>query len=243
MHSFTNPAFRPTFVSRIPKPAPIQPPRDLPPPLQELPSTSHMQMGPRPEVLPAGHPAQELTLHAPERQPAPGTDQLSIDQAKLQEAGEATGLQSIDPVRLLQLQHHDQQRAPGQLFARPGHDILAVISGEEGPSQQQQAAAADPVGGPSQISRDATGAQEQSMGSLEALDGDGTHFGDLCRRLVAVIEVPLLPWNCCFGLAVVLDASHAMAQTFTLPFHSVYKVTMAQLRFAVVSAPCCGCFW
>lgn len=37
MLAYINPAFNPAFVSRIPKPAPLQPP------LQELSSTSHMQ--------------------------------------------------------------------------------------------------------------------------------------------------------------------------------------------------------
>ena len=79
MLAYINPAFNPAFVSRIPKPAPLQPP------LQELSSTSHMQPAQQQQQLASTYvfsqPGHGITSFVsnddgPEAEPA-GPDPLS----------------------------------------------------------------------------------------------------------------------------------------------------------------------
>lgn len=196
MQAYTNPAFRPAFVSRIPKPTPHRPPEAKDPQpathlgnaaqqlLKELPSTSHMQPAWQPHALPAGfepegalHEAQ----HAQHRAVQGATD-LHTSQGLLD---------TTVPALSSQHQQHDdssvwQHDSSVQLFQLPGHEVMSVVWDDDSQVESQQhgiQAAARTAGHALHAGQES---MEQGSG---ARDEEQHHFADGCRRLVAVIEV------------------------------------------------------
>ena len=195
MHAYTNPAFCPAFVSRIPKPAPHRPlqakgtqPATTPGDaaqhtLKELPSTSHMQPAWPAHALPAGFEPRKL-LHDAQHA------QHSIDQGT---ADLHTSRRQPDlTVPALWTQHQQQDDSSVrqydssvQLFQRPGHEVMSVVWEDDSlvGSQPGVQAAASTAG-------HALHAEQQSVEQESgAGDEEQRQFADGCRRLVAVIEV------------------------------------------------------
>lgn len=185
MHAYTNPAFHPAFVSRIPKPGPHRPPQPKDPLsdtplgdapqqlLEELPSTSHMQPAPQPHVLPAGLESPGLL------QPAQHAQHSGVQ------------LDSVTPSSATRQQQQDdssvqQDDSLAQLFLRPGHEVVSVVWQEESPvaTQPHERQAAAMTAGHA-LRAELDGIQQGSSAEEEEQRG----FADGCRRLVAVIEV------------------------------------------------------
>lgn len=105
--AYVNPAFNPSFVSRIPKPAPLHPP------LQELSSTSQMQ------------PAQ------------PHHDMHALHAAHAQSSDLLTAKPNLSPMHLSsgeQQRVHQQQwqqLASARVFSQPGHQVTAVVCSDD----------------------------------------------------------------------------------------------------------------
>ena len=165
MHAYTNPAFCPAFVSRIPKPAPLHPPHKPGDPKQ---ISAHFKRNPRSPRLPL-----EQSQHNPEdpKQPAgtprPATrDPLhpleelpSTSQMQPAVPAMPTGFEmSLKLHRLGAIQHagqedsdrpqqeaaelppDDQQRptSSSNLFHQPGHAVVSVVSEDAVQSSHQQ---------------------------------------------------------------------------------------------------------
>lgn len=185
MHAYTNPAFHPAFVSRIPKPAPHRPPRakdpqpDTPPGdapqqfLEELPSTSQMQPAPQLHASPAGFESQGLL-------PSAQHAQRSAEQLDSTTSASATRQQQQDDLSV------QQDDSLAQLFQRPGHEVVSVVWQDESSAASQPydlQAAAMTAGRALHAELHST--QQGSSAEEEEQRG----FADGCRRLVAVIEV------------------------------------------------------
>ena len=220
MHAYTNPAFCPAFVSRIPKPAPVQPPRKPGDPKQisahikprspRLP-LEQSQHSPQDAKQPAGtpQPATRDPLHPLEELPSTSQMQPAVP------AMPAGFELSLKPHRLGALQHPgqgdsnrpqqaaaegviDAQHRPtssSHLFHQPGHAVASVVSEDAAPSShpQEHALGVSHAGKAGLHALHAepgafkhAGAAQQE-GEVDEWDEPG--FGDMCRRLAAVIEV------------------------------------------------------
>lgn len=196
MHAYTNPAFRPAFVSRIPKPAPHQPPQAKDPQpanhpgdvgqqlLKELPSTSHMQPAWQPHALPAGFEPEGALHEAQHAQHGAVQGPTDLHTSRRQ-------LNTTAPASSSQHQQQDgssvwQHDSSVQLFQQPGHEVMSVVWDDDsrvGSQHHDTQAAARTAGHALHAGQETV---EQGSG---AGDEEQRHFADGCRRLVAVIEV------------------------------------------------------
>ena len=199
MHAYTNPAFYPGFVSRIPKPGPQRPSQEkYPQPvhplgdaaqqlLKELPSTSQMQSAWQLHALPAGvEPTRLLheAQHAQHRAVQGATD-LHTSPQQLDKTVPASSTQHQQLQDDASVRQHDSS---AQLFQRPGHEVTSVVWEDDSRvgSQQHDVQAAAITAG------HALHAEHESMEQRSgARDEEQRCFADGCRRLVAVIEVGL----------------------------------------------------
>lgn len=177
MLAYLNPAFNPSFISRIPKPAPLQAP------LQELSSTSQMQPAQHHHALYAVHalPAASQTFKdgpssggQPDCRPG-GSSLLGMSDAQPP---------CSDPQAL---SHPQQLTVPSDhVFSQPGHAVASVVCTED--AQQ-----------PDQFVIDQTSSlhawTDQQLGLHADAESD-TDFGVTCQRLVAIIEVQSLASLC-----------------------------------------------
>lgn len=173
MLAYLNPAFSPSFVSRIPKPAPLQAP------LQELSSISQMQPAQQHRAL---HAEQLSAVPANRAAPLPG--QQHIMQAQPDRLPACAVPESSAP-----LLGHAKLPHSAQLFGQPGHDAVSVVCQDDAPSSQH--------GG--------SGGHQLQLLRGAASDPD---FGEICRRLVAIIEV-----GCCCCLACIRCNGRCLALT------------------------------
>ena len=206
MSAYTNPAFHPPFISRIPKPAPMHPThgsrdpsqplghlpaalRSSQQPLEELPSTSQMQPAPQQHALPAVFEKAATVVLSHGLHPGHHGDQ----EAK-------TGNQHSGPPQQQvgrQSAPADQQRhaSSAHLFHQPGHEVVSVVSEDATPSSRQQdhpAGASEGAATTGEGMHAWTDVWHQQGQQQEEEDGRGRcppSFGESCRRLVAVIEV------------------------------------------------------
>ena len=196
MHAYTNPAFHPAFVSRIPKPAPHRPlqakdPQPATTPgdaaqhfLKELPSTSHMQPAWQAHALPAGFETRKL-LHDAQHA------QHSVDQGTADLHTSRRQLDLTAPALCSQRQQQDdssvrQYDSSVQLFQRPGHEVMSIVWEDDSlvGSQQHGIQTAASTAGHDLHAEQQSVEQESGAG-----DEEQRQFADGCRRLVAVIEV------------------------------------------------------
>ena len=173
MLAYLNPAFNPSFISRIPKPAPLQAP------LQELSSTSQMQ--------PAQHHHALYAVHAlPVAGQTLKDGPSSAGQPDCRPGGSSLhGMSDVQPLCIdPQASTHPQQlAAPSEhVFSRPGHAVASVVC----PEDAQQ---------PDQFVTDQTSSlhawTDQQLGLRADAESD-SDFGVTCQRLVAIIEVQSL---------------------------------------------------
>jgi len=217
MHAYTNPAFCPAFVSRIPKPAPLHPPRKLGDPKQ---ISAHFKRNPRSPRLPleqSEHNSQDPKHPAGTPQPAtrdplhPLEELLSTSQMQPAVPAMPAAFElSLKPHRLGALQRAGQedrdrpQRAAAEdtsssnLFHQPGHEVVSVVSEDavQSSHQQEHVIGVLPAGGHAEDGLHALHAGPDTFKHVRAVqqegevdDWDEPGFGDMCRRLVAVTEV------------------------------------------------------
>ena len=226
MHAYTNPAFCPAFVSRIPKPAPLHPARKPGDPKQ---ISAHFKRNPRSPRLPLEHSepnSQDPKQPSPTPQPAtrdplhPLEELPSTSQMQPAVPAMPAGFESSPkPHRLGALQHAgpedsdrpqraaakhlaDAQQCPtssSHLFHQPGHEVVSVVFEDAAHSSHQQdhVIGVLPAGGHAEDSTHALHAGPDSFKNVRAVQQEGEvdawdepGFGDMCRRLVAVTEVP-----------------------------------------------------
>ncbi|KAL3131608.1 hypothetical protein ABBQ38_007905 [Trebouxia sp. C0009 RCD-2024] len=196
MQAYANPAFHPSFVSRIPKPAPRQPrqAKNAQPfspagegqqPLQELPSTSQMQPAVLPHALPAGFETRRLSQEAQQAQHGAG----QADRNLLTLRPAVSQIASVSTTQ----QQREQDDSTVQLFQRPGHEVVSVVWEESHDRLHESRQHADHAAASSAGHAVHAGpAGHAEMGSLQGVrDAEGQQapdFADMCRRLGAVIE-------------------------------------------------------
>ena len=209
MHAYTNPAFHPAFVSRIPKPAPRHPhhgkqdfqqcathpqlshdnPKapsgDAQHPLEELPSTSHMQPAQQSHDLPAAFgPLDQV-------QKAQNAQQGAVQAYAIPISPDAHKQVNVASPSAEEQQHQQQQHDSSlQLFQQPGHEVVCVVwedsAGQQHDVNSEHAARhAVPAEHAAHAGLDSIEQREAAEGGLE----EQRSFGDMCRRLGAVIEV------------------------------------------------------
>ncbi len=198
MHSYTNPAFHPAFISRIPKPAPLphqplrhrsQVLRQSQQPLEELPSTSQMHPAPQQHALPA---VFEHTESLSNGNDPPAQQEFRQGHSRDQHAaGAEADTQFTSPDR-------QQRGSASHLFQQPGHAAVSVVS-EDCATPRQPAGYARGASQPGVTAQHDMHAEhadlsESQNSGVEQRAPEGStevdpSFGDLCRRLAAVIEV------------------------------------------------------
>ncbi len=165
MHAYTNPAFCPAFVSRIPKPAPLLPlrkpgdpkqisahfkrnPRSLRLPLeqpQHNPQDPKQPAGtPQPATRDSLHPLEELPSTS-QMQPAvpamPAGFEMSLKPHRLG-ALQHTGQEDSDRPQQAAAEHlADDQQCPTSsfnLFHQPGHEVVSIVSEDAVQSSHRQ---------------------------------------------------------------------------------------------------------
>lgn len=221
MHAYTNPAFCPAFVSRIPKPAPLHPPRkpgdpkqisahfkrNLRSPRLPLEQSQHNFQDPKQPAAPPKsdardplHPLEELPSTS-QMQPAVPAMPAAFEPhslGALQHAGEEGGdrAQQASAERLADAQHCPV--SPSHLFHQPGHAVVSVVYEDAVQSNhlQKHVVGVLPAGDDAETSTQALHAGPHTFKHMRAVqqegevdDWDEPSFGDMCRRLVAVIEV------------------------------------------------------
>ncbi|DBA98665.1 TPA: hypothetical protein ACH3X1_014446 [Trebouxia sp. C0004] len=165
IHAYTNPAFCPAFVSRIPKPAPLNPTRKPGDPKQ---TSAHFKRNPRSPRLaleqsqhnsqdpkqPAGNPqpATRDSLHPFEELPStsqmqpavhamPAGFESSFKSHRLGAIQHAGQERSDWPQRAAAAYLADDQQRPtssSHLFHQPGHTFVSVVSEDAAQSSHQQ---------------------------------------------------------------------------------------------------------